>query len=292
MKNYFILLFSLLCICCFSQTKEELMNSIIKRNVFESDCIGAGCTMSEQYENFQKLIKISSEKELLKLTDHKNSVLRVYAQTYFIEQNKNVIEIFKKELKRNKKIETYEGCLIDFEYTYSIIYHNYWNSVRLNSITEFDTIEKIRNEKMSIAVQNDEKLKLLDSLILKSNQDLYWLLYSRSFDNQKNNNLDIKQLEKLAFKKNNFYAFSYLVKNDYENQEYNLEQYFKSKFIKANFDSENKIYYLFDFIEYLLNSNNNEYKKLVAKKLNKSEYWKKYSGSNFYTLLENHQIKL
>lgn len=292
MKNYFIILFSLFYTCCFSQTKEALIDSIIKRNVLESDCIGAGCQMSPQYENFQNLVKISSEKELLKLTNHKNSVLRVYAQTHFIEQDKNVIEIFNKELKRNKRIETYEGCLIDFEYTYSIIYHNYWNTVRLNSITEFDTITHIRNQKMLRAVENDEKLKLLDGLIINSDKDLYWLLYSRAFDNQKNNQLDMKQVEKLAFNNSNFYAFDYLIKNDYENQKDNIERYFKYKFIKANFESENKIYYLFDFIEYLLKSKNSEYKELVLKKLNKNEYWKKYSGSNFDELLEEHQIKL
>lgn len=288
MKNYFTLLFSLLYICCFSQTKEVLIDSIIKRNVFESHYVGAGGTMSEQYENFQKLFKISSEKELLKLTDHKNPILRVYSQTYFIEQNKNVIEIFKKELKRNKKIETYEGCLIDFEYTSSIIYHSYWNSVRLNSITEFDTIEKIRNEKMSIAIQNDEKLKLLDNLILKSNQDLYWLLYSRALDNQKNNNLDIKQVEKLAFKSNNFYAFDYLLKNDYENQKNNIERYFKGNFIKANFESENKIIYLFGFVDYLLKSNKKEYKDIVIKKLEKDLYWKEYNDSWLDDILEKY----
>lgn len=292
MKNYFTLLFSLLYICCFSQTKEALIDSIIEKNVFESHYVGAGGTMSEQYENFQKLVKISSEKELLKLTNHKNSVLRVYAQTYFIEQNKNVIEIFKNELKRNNKIETFEGCLIDFEYTYSIIYHNYWNTVRLNSFTELDTIEDIRNEKMLKAVENDEKLKLLDGLIMNSDNDLYWLLYSRAFDNQKNNQLDIKQVEKLAFNNSNFYAFDYLIKNDYENQKENIERYFKNKFINANFESEKKIYYLFDFVEYLLKSKNNEYKELVIKKLNKNEYWKKYSGSNFNELLKEHQIKL
>lgn len=270
------------------QTKKTLIDSIIKRNVFESHYVGAGGTMSEQYENFLKLIKISSEKELLKLTDHKNPILRVYAQTYFIEQNKNVIEIFKKELKRNEKIEALDGCLIDFEYTYSIIYHNYWNNVRLNSITDFDTVEKNHNEKMEFAIKNDATLKVLDSLILTSNQDLYWLLYSRAFDNQKNNHIDLKQIEKLAFKSNNFYAFDYLVKNDYKNQKDNIEKYFKGNFIKTNFESENKIIYLFGFVDYLLSSNKKEYKDIVIKKLEKDLYWKEYNDSWLDDILEKY----
>jgi len=57
MKKLLVIIFSLIITSCFSQTKEQLIDSIIKVNRVESDCVGIGCMVSPQYIRFQELSK-------------------------------------------------------------------------------------------------------------------------------------------------------------------------------------------------------------------------------------------
>lgn len=58
------------------QTKEELIQKMIDYNVFESDCVGIVCSPSEQFNRFEKLKSLISEKELFELSKHKEPVIR------------------------------------------------------------------------------------------------------------------------------------------------------------------------------------------------------------------------
>ena len=67
MKKLVTIILSLTISLCFSQTKEQLIDSIIKVNRVESDCIGIGCVVTPQYTRFQELKKKLSDKEIIEL---------------------------------------------------------------------------------------------------------------------------------------------------------------------------------------------------------------------------------
>mgnify|MGYP006180629409 CR=1 FL=1 len=51
------------------------------------------CNLHEYYYNFKKLKEIISKEDLIKLTNHENQVLRLYAIRELIEQNDKSINL-------------------------------------------------------------------------------------------------------------------------------------------------------------------------------------------------------
>jgi hypothetical protein len=275
----------------FSQTKSDLVQSIIKYNVLDSDCIEVTCSPSPQYNNFQKLKKIISEKELLQLSKHPHPVLRTYAELEMINQKKNISEILAYEIDKNETVETQDGCIGSVDPIESIIYHQYWNNVRLEAISKQDTDDKIRELKMKKALADDKMMYTLDSLVLHSEKDIYWLVYHHVFENRKFEEKDIHRIEELTFKNNNSYAFDYLLTNYPSKYQLTIKNYFTTHFLTAKFNSQNKGRYLFRFIEYLVETKDKEYRNIVIEKLKKDRSWKKY---DFFleTYLEKNNINL
>ena len=122
----------------YGQTKDELINAIIKVNsldgwdgIMERDFPGQIENNNEKtnvnsnnYYNFKKLKEIISTEDLIKLTNHENQVLRLYAIRELIEQNDksiNLKDIILEEIKNENYIQTHEGCIISQELSYSII---------------------------------------------------------------------------------------------------------------------------------------------------------------------------
>ncbi len=259
----------------FAQSKEALIQSIVDYNVLDSDCIGITCARSPQYLNFQKLKKMLSKEELLKLSEHKNPVLRTYVQIELINQGYNVSKILSYELRKNEMIETQDGCLGDSELTSEIIYYTYRGKVLLASISENDD-EKTKEIKIKKAIEQDKTMKTLDSMMIYSDQELSNYRYLDIFENRKFDSEYLPQIEKMAFRKNNFFAFKYLLLNNPEYQN-KIENYLKNDFITANFKSYNERGYFEQFIIYLLESNKEEYKNIATEKLKKDKSWKGYS---------------
>jgi len=292
MKKLLTIIFSLTISLCFSQTKEQLIDSIIKFNRLESDCVGIGCMVSPQFTRFQKLKKKLSDKELIELSKHENPTIRTYASKELIQSGKgNAPELLTTELQRNEKVETFEGCIMDVEPISSIIYHEYWNKIRLEVSRKIGGNNYEQDLAMQKAIATDLTMEKLDSVIIYSDKDIDWLIYDRAFENRKYKKSYLPRIEELAFNKNNSYAFDYLKK--YYSTEYTskLDNYLRTDFPKAKFQTENEVFYLHSFIETLLESNNEEFKKIAISKLRTNEVWKERKGW-FNTTLKKHGIKL
>ena len=275
----------LICGNIFSQTKEELIKAIKTINVVDDgpNLISSSEDSSKisdyNAENFEKLKLLLSEEELLKFSRSRNKVLRTYAIKELIwseNKNFNIVEAFLNELKKNQVVETASGCLVgDFDKVYSIVYHTYWNF--------------IGEEKR----KNDVTLQKLDSVIINSKKNLYWLIYLRTFENGKLEETLLPQIEKLAFKRNNSYALGYLKEyypNKYDNQ---IEEYFANVFPKAKFKAdENDIYFFHLLITMLLESGNEKMKNIAIEKLKKEFIWKEQHRSWFENVLEKSNINL
>lgn len=253
----------------FAQTKVELINSIIKNNQLESNCIGIACSESTQFQNFQKLKNISSDDELHNLTKHSNAVLRTYAIFELIDSGKgNIPELFEQELNKNEEVTTFKGCIISSDYTYSEVYHRHWNNLLLKEYEE-ETPNLIRT---------DSILMKLDSIVIYHPKDIYWLLYKRAFENRKYDESYLPGIKELAFEKNNSYAFEYLINNYPKEFSEETNVYFRTIFPKITFKSKNEIFYLHSFLEFLFESGNDEFIQIAKAKLKNEKSWKSESS--------------
>ena len=269
------------------QTKEELIQKMIDYNVFESDCVGIVCSPSEQFNRFEKLKSLISEKELFELSKHKEPVIRAYAATELVKNHKEVIQLFSFEINKNENVETQDGCLGGYDDLSWIIYNAYKWKVALKSITKADTIDDVRNEKISDALAKDRTFQKLDSIILHSDKDLYYMFYHIILKNIKIDEYLLPRMKELALKHNNSFAFD-CIADKYPDE---VKHYFENDFLRADFNSPNKVMYLDRFVEYLLESKNENYKNLVVKKLKKHNYWRKYFNT-IEQKLEKYQVVL
>lgn len=292
MKKLLTILFSLTISVGFSQTKQQLIDSIIKVNRVESDCVGYGCVVSPQYRRFQKLKEKLTDKELLELSKHNNPTIRTYASIELIQSDKgNIPEMLSIELQRNEMVETFEGCIMGTDPISSMIYHEYWNKIRIEASQKIKGNNYKQELAMKKALATDLIMEKLDSVIIHSDKEVYWLLYSRAFENRKHKDKYLPRIEQLALNRDNSYAFEYLMK--YYQSEYSekLENYLRADFPNAQFQTENEVFYLHSFIEILLESKNENFKQIAIDKLKTEEIWKKHKGW-FKTTLRKHGIAL
>ena len=293
MKKRLLIIF--LCLSanfCFSQTKKQLIDTIIKVNRVDSDCIGIACSESYQYNNFQKLKNKLSDKELIDLSKHENSTIRTYASLEIIQSNKgNIPELLSYELQKNDMVETFEGCIMGIDPVSSIIYHEYWNKIRIQSIKTSKGNNYEQDLVMKKIIATDFIMEKLDSIIIHSKKEVFWHLYSRAFENRKHKESYLPRIEELAFDNNNSYALEYLKK--YYKSKYleKVDSYFRIRFPNAKFQSENEIFYLHSFIETLLDSGIEEYKQIAVTKLKNNNSWELHSGW-FKTTLKKHGLKI
>jgi len=272
MRNVFCFLLFISGFLALGQTKEELVQQIIDYNVFESNCIGIACSPSQQFNRFKKLMTLISEKELIELSKHKEPVIRAYASTELIKKDKDVISLFSFEIDKSEIVETQDGCVDGFDELSWIIYNAYKWKVALKSVTKNDKDENIRNSKIAEALENDKTFQKLDSIILRSDKDLYYMFYYVILKDKKVNEDFFPAIKELAFKYNNSFAFDYIL-GKYPDE---AKSYLQNNFLQADFNSRNKVMYLGRFVEYLLDSKNEDYKNIVIQKLSKDESWKKY----------------
>jgi hypothetical protein len=272
MKNILSFLLIIYSFLALGQTKEKLIQTMIDYNVFESDCVGIACSPSEQFKRFEKLKSLISEKELLQLARHKEPVIRAYVSTELVKNNKEVIQLFSYEIDRNETVETQDGCFGDYKDLSWVIYNAYKWKVALKSIIKADTIDEVRNLKIANALAQDSTFQKLNSIILHSDKDLYYLFYYLILKDEKVDEDLIPRLKVLAFKQNNSFAFDRIA----EKYPDDVKKYFENDFLNADFNSSNKVWYLDRFVEYLLESQDENYKELVLQKLKKDNYWRKH----------------
>lgn len=188
-------------------------------------------------------------------------------------------------------VETFEGCIMDTEPISSIIYHEYWNKIRIEASRKIKGNNYEQDLAMQKALATDLTMEILDSIIIYSEKEIYWLLYDRTFENRKHKDSYLPRIKELAFSENNAYAFDYLKKYYSSKYSEELENYLKNKFPKAKFQTENDVFYLHSFIETLLESKTEEFKQIAITKLRTDEVWKKHRGW-FNTTLKKYEITL
>ncbi|SHF83632.1 hypothetical protein SAMN05444377_1237 [Flavobacterium fontis] len=294
MKILLLSLFSFLTTICFSQTKQNLIRTIEKANIVESDCVGTTCEEGKQYLNFQKLKKLISEKELLDLTNSQKPVLRSYAYREVIQpNNENVVDFLISELKKNQQVRTYEGCIEDLELISSFVYHEYWNKIRIDAAKNITgDNEKEQVKAMQMRLENDLVMRKLDSVIINSDKKIYWLLYLRAFENRKHNDSFVPRIEKLAFEDNNVYALLYLNKYYATQSKEKIKSYFEDKFLKVTFKEEKDSIFLPGLIEFLINSNDKRLTEIAIEKLKQDRDVWKNDSYRIMNMLEKHSLKL
>jgi hypothetical protein len=285
MKTCYFLLFFMLSGMAYSQTKKELINAIITKNVvddgpnYSASKINSKGISNYNYDNFEKLKKMISQEELLNFAKGENTVLRTYSIQELIWSNNkkyNLKLALEQEIEKDQTVETESGCIVgDIQKIYSILYHTYWNL----------TYDVKRSDNIT--------LQELDAVIINSEKSLYWLLYLRVFENGRQNDTLLPQIERLAFNRNNYYALFYLRK--YHPDAYNnkIEDYFTNQFPIATFQSDgNDVVYFESLIELLLEDGSEKMKDIAIEKLKKEPLWREYQNNRFLDILEAHHIKL
>ncbi len=268
-KTLFLFL-SLICFCSAkSQTTKDIVKRIAKINIVEVE--GANISKeNENYTNFRILRERATTPELVELLEHQNSVVNVYSSYSLIDRSYDEIpRIYKKFLENDKFVETQKGCNGGQDKVSSEIYHHYWNSVSYE------------------ARETDKVLNVLDSITLYSeNSD--WLLILRALENRVYPKSYNKQIEFLAFEKNNRDAIFYLLnwyKAEYRNQ---LENALLTYLEQTKFEDVGVTQY-YDTIEEIFKFRNEVNKEKIVVKLKNDEFWKIHK-SLFIGLLQKNGI--
>ena len=271
MRQVFTLIyFLILSVFSYSQSVDEIIKRFISTNEVQYEYIGFGSAKSKLYQDYLTLTKIADNNELIKLTNNNNGVVRCYAGWALIDRKYLRLDsIYQSFLNNDVEVTTYS---IDIKYNDNIsseFYHRYWNSV------DFEDKAK------------DSVLFKLDSLTLYyTNSD--WLLIQRALDNRIYPKSYNKQIEFLAFEKNNRQAVFYL-SNWYK--AYYVE---KLKPTLINYlqttDFKNvEITPYYQVIEELLKYKDEEIEPIIVKKLRKDKHWE-FERQRFVNLLHDNSI--
>ncbi|MBE7693693.1 hypothetical protein G1J88_11700 [Tenacibaculum dicentrarchi] len=293
MKILLTTLFSLTISLSFSQTKDQLIDSIIKVNRVKSYCVGTDCNISIQSKRFETLKKRLSDKELIKLSKHQNPTIRTYTIIELIDSGKgNIPEIFSNELLKNEMVDFETSVYRTIKPLSSIVYYNYLQKISLDELLK---TQGIYSKKYDAAIQkklsNDQTLKKLDSIIIYSGKENYYQLYLAAFAHRKHKDEYLPRIENLAFNNNNACAFNYLKENYATTYAKKIENYIKNDYPKAKFLSSNEIFHLSFFTKILLESDDERFKLIAIDKLKNDDIWKK-EEKIFNRLLKKNGITL
>lgn len=281
MKKIIFLIALLNAFIAFSQDKQQLIDAIIKENRFDSEQIGGSGRISPVYANYQQLLKLVTDEELTELAKHKNAALRMYAILGLIARQNTVSlpVFFAQELKTGATVETMIGCIMDTDFTSSIVYHAYL--FRDEHVGEKDSVQ--------------EKL---DDIIVNSDAFVWWLLYDKVFSQRGklNENL-LQRIEMLAFGDNNSFAFYYLIRNYPEQYKQRAEDYLLHTFPGQKFDKseeynkDNDEVFISDFIDFLFESGRKDYREIAIAKMRDNK-WLRDRDMWFDNTLKKYNVEL
>ncbi len=278
---------------CTAQTKRKLLKEIIKTNSFHSKHIGGAGMISGQYSNFEKLRGMITDDELEALTHHKNAVVRLYAKQWMIQEGKgNPAQFLLEEIEKDKRVETFSGCILSDDKTYSIVYHEYWNKIRMDALEPFDYDSPEGKTAEAEVLKEDKKMQEMDSIVLYSDKPLFWLLYDRAFSNRKFSEKYLPQIKKLAFEKNNGYAFQYLFNNHIPQLKQEIYDYLEGEFLEHKYRDEEDVYSLHEILVLLLESKDEQYKKIAIAKLKSDKSWEDHQSWFQNSIIKRYHLQL
>jgi hypothetical protein len=91
----------------------KLCDEIAKEGIVMAHSVGKAPRTPPQWKRFEQLEKISSEEVLLKLTNHTNSVVKVYAFWGLINKKSDLlISALKKNEYNTSEVKYHQGCLL------------------------------------------------------------------------------------------------------------------------------------------------------------------------------------
>jgi hypothetical protein len=131
-----------------------IIANLTKYNRVEDKQIGEGGSLSEVYEEFERLIKIANDSELVNLTYHKNPSVRIYAFWGLAKRNyKGILDILNKHLNDTMTISYMAGCKIG---TYRVN-EFYLEILRPNHIDNCFKLKEIEIEKYKKRIENNKQ---------------------------------------------------------------------------------------------------------------------------------------
>ncbi|WP_153800783.1 HEAT repeat domain-containing protein [Foetidibacter luteolus] len=135
--------------------KKAVVDSIIKRGVYEGMYLGSTDSISPQWKNYEALTKKFSEKELIELCNHTNPIVRCYAFKALTEiQSPKVYNVLLQHLSDTAEFNRNYGCIGD----YDRVTDNFLDEVGYDKrdSTNFRLTEAQYNQIDSILLYRDE----------------------------------------------------------------------------------------------------------------------------------------
>ena len=176
---------------------KNLVEKIEKYNELQSKHVGIGGMTTVQYLNFEKLKTKATTEELLKLLNHKNSVVKGYTSWALVDNKyPKLSNILAEFLRTGETVTTQHGCIISTDELASEFYHRVLYQHFENEITEHD----------SLFFQS--QIKQLDSVILYSKNKTH-LIYN-ALENNNGDPKTYERIKELAFKDKNIDAIKAL----------------------------------------------------------------------------------
>lgn len=224
------------------------------------------------FKNFELLKEKSNIAQLLKLTEHKNSVVACYSSFALIDKNYNQIEkIFTKLLVENKKVTTLGGCLMFEEELPALFYEYFTFESKLPENKKNNIISKLD----SISIFNGNSNRLIHK-ILK--------------DKTVSENLN-QQIKYLAYQKYNQDALFYITNLNLETNKEILKKAWLNYIDKTELSSEYFGFY-YDTVEKLLELKDNEITNKILQKLTDNKEKWRYHEDNFEEILSKYNLKI
>lgn len=94
-------------------TIQKFVDEIAKDNILKSEGVGEAGVRTKQWDRFEELRKTATDKELIELTNHENSVVRCYSfEALTSRKNVDIFPILLKHLYDTSKIKTFSGCIM------------------------------------------------------------------------------------------------------------------------------------------------------------------------------------
>ncbi|PZE15627.1 hypothetical protein DNU06_17100 [Putridiphycobacter roseus] len=252
----------------FKETPErlsEIVSAIAKINELQASQIGIGGEEGENYKNFRNLKANSTIDELVQLTANKNETVATYAGWALADTNYSDLKtIFNNFILQETIVETYSGCIISEDYSYSSIYYRYYYNLNHSERAK------------------DKILFQLDSSILSSQNSerlLQIALENRIYDESY-----IDRIETLAFEKQNTDALFYLCK--WNKSRYATE--IRSELVRLLESTDNYTSnYFYQVIDELFDYKDFETKQIIVQKLKEDRAWESKENRFIYLLNEN-----
>ena len=254
----------------YSQTIDEITKQFIATNEVQYEYIGFGSTKSRIYKDYLILTEIADINELVLLTNHPNAVVKCYAGWGLIDKKYPKLDsIYETYLNNDTEVMTYRIDLKSIDNLSSQFYHRYWNSLSFKD----KAIDLI--------------LTKLDSITLY-NPNSDWLLIRRALENRIYKKKFNKQIEYLAFEKNNRDAIFYL--SNWYKAEYvdKLKPALIEYLQKTEFRQVGVTPY-YQVIEELLKFRDEDVEIIIVEKLRKDQHWR-CEKQRFIELLHDNSI--